>query len=188
MNIRLLGFKRVYFLGFILFVSCGLRCGYALYNGNPHVVELTPFNFKDLVVKSDAVWLVEYYVPWCGYCQRLAPDFKLAAEALKGIIKVGAVNGEKHKMFIAEANIKSYPTLKIFTNTTNFIYKGRRVVEGLVEACLTASRYEVYKRLGKNPDDYSSIKIKALREFDALVKNYLPQSKVLNENNDCKIK
>ena len=34
------------------------------------VVELTPANFQKEVIKSDSVWIIEFYAPWCGHCQR----------------------------------------------------------------------------------------------------------------------
>ena len=53
-----------------------------------NVVELTPANFQKEVMKSDSVWIVEFYAPWCGHCQRLTPEYKKAATALKGVVKV----------------------------------------------------------------------------------------------------
>lgn len=54
-----------------------------MYSSTSNVVELTPSNFDKLVVKSDHVWIVEFYAPWCGHCQSLTPEYEKAAKALK---------------------------------------------------------------------------------------------------------
>ena len=66
---------------------CLAGSGLAMYAGTD-VVELTPANFQKEVMKSDNVWIVEFYAPWCGHCQRLTPEYKKAATALKGVVKV----------------------------------------------------------------------------------------------------
>jgi protein disulfide-isomerase A6 len=35
-----------------------------LYDKNSDVVELTTSNFQKEVVKSDSVWIVEFFAPW----------------------------------------------------------------------------------------------------------------------------
>merc|ERR1719299_240668 len=64
----------------------------ALYASEPDVVPLTAANFNDRVMKSDAVWLVEFYAPWCGHCKALTPHWKKAADILKGVVHLGAVD------------------------------------------------------------------------------------------------
>lgn len=67
------------FLGVILFFTGT----YALYDAHSDVVELTPNNFERLVTKSDEVWIVEFFAPWCGHCKNLVPEYSKAARALK---------------------------------------------------------------------------------------------------------
>ncbi len=60
------------------------------------MVELTDGNFEELVIKSDDMWLVEFFAPWCGHCKSLAPHWASAATALKGKVKLGALDATVH--------------------------------------------------------------------------------------------
>ncbi|XP_015431249.1 PREDICTED: protein disulfide-isomerase A6 [Dufourea novaeangliae] len=80
------------FLGILILIT-GVHC---LYNTHSNVVNLEPNNFDNLVLNSDNVWIVEFYAPWCGHCRQLTPEYDKAATALKGIVKVGAINADEH--------------------------------------------------------------------------------------------
>ena len=74
---------------YIAFLCACLGSITALYSPSDDVIELTPSNFNSLVLGGDGVWLVEFYAPWCGHCKSLAPEWKKAAAALKGVVSVG---------------------------------------------------------------------------------------------------
>ncbi len=67
----------------LLIISCLTCSGQALYNSNSAVVQLTDKNFDDLVIKSNELWLVEFFAPWCGHCKNLAPEWEKAAKCFE---------------------------------------------------------------------------------------------------------
>ena len=62
--------------------------------------------FKLLLVKD---WL----------SSRLTPEYKKAASALKGVVKVGAVNADEHRSLGGQYQVQGFPTIKIFGKNKN---------------------------------------------------------------------
>ncbi|XP_013149580.1 PREDICTED: protein disulfide-isomerase A6 [Papilio polytes] len=132
-------------LGILLFVVGT----YALYDSSSDVIELTPNNFDRLVTKSDEIWIVEFYAPWCGHCKNLVPEYKKAARALKGIIKVGGVDADQHKDLAQRYGVTGFPTIKVFSGSKHTPYQGQRTAEAFVDAGIKAAKDKAYENLGK---------------------------------------
>jgi len=87
---------------------------HALYEANSKVIQLGEKDFKDKVLKGDELWLVEFYAPWCGHCRNLAPEWEKAAAALRGVVKVAAVDATVHQSLASKFQVQGYPTVKVF--------------------------------------------------------------------------
>lgn len=61
------------------------------------VIVLTDDNFDETVMKDNSPWFIEFYAPWCGHCQRLAPEWAALATTLKGEVKVAKVDATENK-------------------------------------------------------------------------------------------
>uniref|UniRef100_A0A8B9TXR6 protein disulfide-isomerase n=1 Tax=Anas platyrhynchos TaxID=8839 RepID=A0A8B9TXR6_ANAPL len=80
---------------------------------------------SDELVEEDSVLVLHEhnfarYAPWCGHCQRLAPEFAQAAARLR--------NGSEATALSNEFGIHAYPTLKLFRDgnrTHPLAYSGR---------------------------------------------------------------
>jgi len=130
----------------LLASACSIQ---ALYDSSDAVVELTAGNFNHKVINSDTIWLVEFYAPWCGHCKSLAPEWKKAAKALKGIVSVGAVDMDVHGSVGGPYNVRGFPTLKIFGANKNSPtdYNGARSAQAIVDEALKAVQRVAKDRL-----------------------------------------
>lgn len=130
----------------------------ALYTSSSPVVQLNQNNFANLVTKSDAIWLVEFYAPWCGHCKSLAPEYEKAAKALKGIINIGAVDMTTDQAVGAPYDIKGFPTIKLFGANKNspIDYNGQRTAQGIVDFLLSQAKTIVQSRLSGGTGSSSS--------------------------------
>eukprot|EP00245_Coleochaete_scutata_P003436 TRINITY_DN15060_c0_g1_i1.p1 TRINITY_DN15060_c0_g1~~TRINITY_DN15060_c0_g1_i1.p1 ORF type:complete len:458 (-),score=112.74 TRINITY_DN15060_c0_g1_i1:645-2018(-) len=120
----------------------------AVYGPRSDVVQLTPSNFKEEVLQSDRIVLVEFYAPWCGHCKALAPAWEQAATALKGIVTVAAVDCDQHQSIAGEYGIKGFPTIKAFGIKQSPVeYQSGRDAVSIVEWALSQVKQVVKARL-----------------------------------------
>ena len=108
----------------------------AFYTGDDYVVELTGSAFRGEVLdeSNPAVWMVEFFAPWCGHCKALTPEWKKAARELDGIAKVGAVDCTSEQSLCQEYSVQGYPTIKVFhPETSAEDYQGARSADAIVE-------------------------------------------------------
>ncbi|XP_058448049.1 protein disulfide-isomerase A6 homolog [Malaya genurostris] len=139
-------------------VVCLIDSGLTLYSSGDDVIALTESNFDRNVIRSDEVWVVEFYAPFCGHCRNLVPEYKKAATALKGIIKVGGINCEEERGLCGQHGVQGYPTIKIFgaNKRSPVDYNGQRTAKDIAEAALAEAKKKIKNVLGGGSSGSSS--------------------------------
>eukprot|EP00803_Ostreobium_quekettii_P001149 evm.model.scf_354.2 EVM.evm.TU.scf_354.2 scf_354:3633-5375(-) len=84
------------------------------YSASSGVVTLTSGNFEEEVLTSEALWMVEFFAPWCGHCKALKPAWEEAAGELKGKVSMGAVDCTTENSVCEEYGVQGFPTIKFF--------------------------------------------------------------------------
>lgn len=90
------------------------------------VLELNDDNFDQEVLQSDIPVFVDFWAPWCGPCQMIAPIVESLAEEYEGRCKVGKLNVDENPRTAMRFGIMSIPTLMLF--------KDGKVIERIVGA------------------------------------------------------
>lgn len=152
----------------IIFIT---RESIALYSPGTNVIDLTDINFDDLVINSEEMRVVQFFAPWCGHCQQFVAEYKKLATALKGLVKVGALNVDKFKSIGKQYGVKGFPTIKVFGSNKDKPddYKGTRTASAIASVAIAAVKRKVIATLdGKDNDDVITL---TDENFDRLVMN-----------------
>ena len=105
------------------------------------VIVLTDDNFDDMIFNDESMWLVAFYAPWCGHCQKLLPEWVSAATQLRGTVKLAKIDATENQKMAQRYQIQGYPTIKIFApgkgkEKTVEEYQGPRDTSGIVQYAL----------------------------------------------------
>ncbi len=79
-------------------------------------IKITDVNFKQEVLESELPCLVDFWAPWCGPCQMVAPIIEQIAQEYQDKLKVCKLNVDEAPKTASEYGIMSIPTLAIFKN------------------------------------------------------------------------
>jgi len=96
-------------------------------NAESDVVSLKKDTFEDFIKEHDLV-LAEFFAPWCGHCQALAPEYEAAASELKAKnIPLVKVDCTEEADLCKDYGVEGYPTLKVFRGLDSIKpYQGAR--------------------------------------------------------------
>ncbi|KAI4341000.1 hypothetical protein MLD38_025781 [Melastoma candidum] len=169
--------RRSPFLAIFLLLSVSslwFRGSDGLYGPSSPVLQLNPSNFKNKVLNSNGIVLVEFFAPWCGHCKALTPTWEKAATVLKGVAVVAALDADAHQSLAQEYGIRGFPTIKVFVPGKPPVdYQGAREVKPIAEFALSQIKALLKERVnGKTTSGGSSEKSETSSSVELNASNF----------------
>ncbi len=81
-----------------------------------NAIDINDNSFKDEVIDSDKLTIVDFWAPWCGPCRKLGPVLDEVVSEYAENIKVVKLNTDENLKTAKEFSISGLPTLLIFKN------------------------------------------------------------------------
>lgn len=82
-----------------------------------HAAPITSSEFESTIASNDYT-VVDFFAPWCIWCQRLAPTWEAFAESVEGDIlnlKVVTVDCVAESDLCGDQGVQAYPTVRFFS-------------------------------------------------------------------------
>eukprot|EP01043_Picozoa_sp_COSAG02_P062813 COSAG02_NODE_8758_length_2454_cov_1.634820_4_plen_261_part_00 len=131
------------------------------------VVLLEKENWKQ--VKSDGnVWLVEFFAPWCGHCQKLKGPYKELGKAFKDVpgYKIGAVDADAEQSLGSRYGVRVRATSRDLS-TLKQLFKDGLLDERVYQAKQEEVLRSCLSQLAPSETDGESIPSKAAEQSTA---------------------
>ena len=137
----------------ILIISL-ISISFQFFSKDTSVIQLNKDNFEKEVIKSDSLWLILFYAPWCGHCRAFHPQFEKLAKSTKGLFKIGAVNCEENRDLAGKYKIDGFPTVLFFgaDKTKTEEYEGDRKAEKIVDWLFDKAKNIISNKLKEKND------------------------------------
>jgi thioredoxin 1 len=81
-----------------------------------NIKEVDETTFQAEVLDSDIPVLVDFWAPWCGPCQMVAPMLEAVAEKMGDKLKVVKMNTDENMTTSQKYEIMAIPSLLVFKN------------------------------------------------------------------------
>ena len=95
--------------------------------------EFTDANFATEVIASDKPVLVDFWAPWCGPCQAMAPQFEKAAGRLEPSVRLAKVNTEEEQELASRFAIRGIPTMILLKHGKEIARQSGAMDAGAIE-------------------------------------------------------
>lgn len=77
---------------------------------------LTDGNFKETVLDSGKLSVVDFWAEWCGPCRAIGPVIEDLSKEFEGKVNIGKVNVDENPQVSMNYGITSIPAILFFKN------------------------------------------------------------------------